>query len=129
MLSVAGIGGGDDIRRPLRRLPQSAIVHQRRMTVAGGPQAALMRAPAMSGRCSRRRQMEEGRLMTDRSIDREIEANERRTTEAIQDERKPSVIDAVEDVVTTFARPMSNVRPGEDDVERQREANDEEQRG
>jgi len=38
------------------------------------------------------------------------------------------VIDAVEDAVTTFARPLADNRPDAEDAARQRELNDAEQR-
>ena len=66
--------------------------------------------------------------MSDRMVDRETEMNERRTIDEDRDEQRPTVTDAVEDAVTAFARPLANVRPRAEDVERQREANDAEQR-
>jgi hypothetical protein len=57
---------------------------------------------------------------------REELANERRTVDRRDD--APSVVEVVEDAVDAFAKPLSNQRPSDEDVERQREANDAEQR-
>jgi hypothetical protein len=67
--------------------------------------------------------------MTDPSTDREMLANERRKDAIEGDDREPSVAGVVEDAVSTFAKPLSNRRPSAEDAERQREANDAEQRG
>lgn len=66
--------------------------------------------------------------MSDPAIDREIEQNERRNVDE-RDERDTSVTATVEDAVSSFARPLANARPSAEDTERQREANDAEQRG
>ena len=65
--------------------------------------------------------------MSDRMVDRETELNEQRTIDDDRDDEAPSVVDVVEDAVTTFARPLSNQRPGTDDAARQRAENDAEQ--
>jgi hypothetical protein len=63
----------------------------------------------------------------DREIDREIELNEQRG-KAIRDERNPPVVTAIDSVVDSFAKPLANQRPGDADADRQRRANDAEQR-
>ena len=63
----------------------------------------------------------------DRDVQAEIEANEMRGKRA-REEKKPSVVDAVEDTVSAFAKPLSNRRPSEEDARRQRALNDAEQR-
>jgi hypothetical protein len=63
----------------------------------------------------------------DRDVEREIEANEQRGNRA-RDDKEPSVVATVEDAVSTIAKPLSNQRPTAEDAERQREANDAEQR-
>ena len=64
----------------------------------------------------------------ERMTDRETELNEQRTIDQDRDDERPSVIDTVEDAVTTFARPFANTRPDAEDAARQRELNDAEQR-
>lgn len=66
-------------------------------------------------------------MNTDRTIESEIEANEQRGKRARDDDDR-SVVEAVEDTVNAFAKPLSNQRPDEDDAKRQRLANDAEQR-
>lgn len=68
--------------------------------------------------------------MSDRTIEREIEANERRMTERERDrdDGPPSITEAVEDTISTVTRPLSKPRPRAEDIERQREMNDAEQR-
>jgi len=66
-------------------------------------------------------------MNTDRTIESEIEANEQRGKRAREDGDR-SVVDAVEDTVNAFAKPLSNQRPNEEDAKRQRLANDAEQR-
>ena len=65
--------------------------------------------------------------MSDPAIDREIEQNERRNFDE-RGERDTAVTSTVEDAVSSFARPLANARAGHEDAERQREANDAEQR-
>jgi len=64
----------------------------------------------------------------ERMEDRDTELNEQRTIDEDRDDQGPSVIDAVEDAVTTFARPLADNRPDAEDAARQRELNDAEQR-
>jgi len=63
----------------------------------------------------------------DRDVETEIEANEQRGSRVRQTEPK-SVVDAVEDTVSSFAKPLSNQRPDPEDAKRQRVQNDEDQR-
>jgi hypothetical protein len=65
--------------------------------------------------------------MSDRAVDREMELNEERKVDEAENERK-SVVDVVEDAVTTLVVPLSNQRLDTEDVEQQREANDADQR-
>ena len=65
--------------------------------------------------------------MSDRMVDRETERNEQRTVDVKRDE-SPTVVEVVEDAVSTFARPLANQRPGTEDAARQRAENDAEQR-
>jgi hypothetical protein len=67
--------------------------------------------------------------MSDPTIDREIERNEERAIPTDKrEDRAPSIVETVEDAVSTFAKPLSNQRVSEEDVKRHREANDAEQR-
>jgi len=73
------------------------------------------------------RRMREEPVMSDRMVDRETERNEQRTVDVKRDE-SPTVVEVVEDAVSTFARPLANQRPGTEDAARQRAENDAEQR-
>ena len=66
--------------------------------------------------------------MSDRMVDRETERNEQRTVDVKRDDESPTVVEVVEDAVSTFARPLANQRPGTEDAARQRAENDAEQR-
>jgi len=63
----------------------------------------------------------------DRDVEAEIEANEQRGKQA-REEKQPSVVDAVDDTVSAFAKPLANRRADLEDAERQRIENDAEQR-
>lgn len=65
--------------------------------------------------------------MSEPTIDREIEQNNRRGVDS-REERDTSLTATVEDAVSSFAKPLANARPSAEDAERQREANDAEQR-
>ena len=65
--------------------------------------------------------------MTDRDVRAEEEANEQRDAHR-GDDGGTSIIDVVENAVSGFAKPLSQDRPSEDDVEERREENDREQR-
>jgi hypothetical protein len=67
-------------------------------------------------------------IMTDPDVEAEIEANTRRAAQKNDSNKKPSIVDVVEDTVTAWVKPLSRERPSEEDLEERREENDAEQR-
>lgn len=66
--------------------------------------------------------------MAFRTVDDEIRANEMRGRKTSESDKNPSIVDVVEDTVEAFAKPLSNERPSEQDLEERRAENDAEQR-
>lgn len=66
--------------------------------------------------------------MAFKNVEDEIRANEMRGRENDGSKKDPSIVDVVENTVTSFAKPLAADHPSEKDLEERREDNDAEQR-